>query len=294
MSSTPQPLPARGSFVPRFILPNELRMYDLPDANRQPAILTLIDAASVLIDVHCGRVDGTGQGSLVYSTYFERLLMQAVSRNIVRLTFKPLVAIPVSVQQQLMASANYIPPTPKGFPAEGKDLLFTNYFYTGFTPNTTPISGVPGSTISPIIGLSGRYSYGRRDNAGIYPDLNYGANILQVAAFFGGPPNWTNIDITQSDFDVQTGEIWIPAGLYLAQYKEIVANYSSGFHPLFMPAPIKRACAGLVKNYLARGGGVTALRSISLGGTANVSFTPDLIDTYIERLCDPFKTVMCY
>src|ERR1700756_5632481 len=153
MSSTPQVLPARGMFTPRFLLPNELTQYGLPDANKQPAILSLVDAASSLIDQHCGRTDGTGQGSLVYSTYFERLLMQAVNRNIVRLSFKPLVALSPNVINLLTASANSIPTVPASQRqlAGATSLQNTNYFWTGCIPNTISISNVPGSTISPII-----------------------------------------------------------------------------------------------------------------------------------------------
>lgn len=294
MSSTP--LPLRGPFTPRFILVNELTQYGLPDANRQPAILTLVDAASSLIDVHCGRIDGTGQGSLVYTTYMERLLMQAINRNIVRLTFKPLTVISASTVNLLTASANFIPTNPQNNQkvTGAQSLLYTNSFWTGCVPNTIPVVGVPGSTISPILGCSGRYSYGRRGAQQIYPDLNYGANLLMVASFFGGPPSWTPVDLTMSDFDTSTGEIWVPAGLYLSQYTEIVVQYNSGYDPLNMPRAIKQACAALVRNFLSRGGGTTGLRGITTAGTANVSFTPDLIDSTIASWLDPYKTTMCY
>jgi hypothetical protein len=296
MSSTPLPIPARGPFKPRYILPGEMTMFGLPDSNRQPAILTLVDAASSLIDVFCGRIDGTGQGSLVYTTYTERLLMQAINRNIVRLTFKPLVAISASTVNLYSASANNLPINPQNNNkiAGAQQNLFTNYWYTGCQPNTTNITGVPGSTISPIIGCSGRYSYGRRGAQQIYPDLNYGANILQIAAFFGGPPTWQTVDLTMSDFDVSTGEIWIPAGLYLGQYTELVVVYNSGFDPLYIPAAIKQACAALVRNFLSRGGGTTGLKAITTAGTANVSFTNALIDPTIASWLDPYKCVMAY
>lgn len=292
MSSSPLPIPARGPFAPRYILPNELTQFGLPDANRQPSILTLVDAASALIDAHCGRVDGTGAGSLVYTTYTERLLMQAVNRNIVRLSFKPLVAISQNTINLLQASANNIPQTPKNTKlASTSPLMFTNYFYTGCQASTTAVTNVPGSTISPIIGVSGRYAYGRRGAQQIY---DYGANILQIAAYFGGPPVWQPVNMQLSDFDISTGEIWIPAGLYLANFTEIVAVYNSGYDPLNMPAAIKQAAAMLIRNFLSRGGGTTGLRSIITGGTANITFTPDLIDTTIERMLDAYKVVMAY
>jgi len=285
------PFPVRGIFTPRFILPQEMTRYGLPDANRQPTILSLVDAASSLIDVHCGRVDGFGQGSLVWSTYMERLLMQARGRNIVRVNFKPMATVTADVQQLLVASANYLPASAS---RANSSLLNTNYFWTGVQPNTAAINGVPGSTISPIIGCSGRYGYPRRSDWAIYPDLNYGMNVLMIASFFGGPPNWAPINLGMSDFASDTGEIWVPAGLYMGQYTEIVIVYNSGYDPLNLPPAIKQACAMLVRNFLSRGGGTTGLRSITAAGTANVSFAPDLIDTTIDRMLDPYKTVLGY
>lgn len=291
MSSAPFPL--RGIFQPRFILPNELSQWGLPDANKQPAILSFVDAASSLIDQHCGRTDGTGQGSLVYSTYFERLLLQARNRNILRATFKPLVAVGANVVNNLQASANALPVTPAGKPL-GNTLLGTNYFWTGCQANTIPVTNVPGSTVSPIIGASGRYGYPRRSDAATSPDPNYGMNMLQVASFFGGPPGFVTIDATKIDFDVSTGEMWIPAGLYMSSYTEIVIAYNSGYDPLNMPRPIKQATVMLIRNFLSRGGGTTGLRSINTAGIANVNFSPELIDITIERMLDPFKNIVAY
>lgn len=298
MSSSPTVYPLRGIFQPRFILPNELSLFALPDANRQPAILSLVDAASELIDVYCGRVDGTGQGSLVYTTYIERLLLQARNRNILRVSFKPMVALSQNYINLVTASANNVPLNKQGQPLE-YTLLTTNYYWNGAQAANTPLntmgaSPVPGSTLSPILGCSGRYGYARRSEFAIYPDLNYGMNLLQVASFFGGPPNFTAIPVASIDFDVASGEIWVPAGIYLSQYTEIVIIYTSGYDPLNMPRAIKHACAALVRNYLSRGGGVTGLRSIQTGGAVNVSFSQDLIDTTIERMLDPYKNVIAY
>lgn len=294
MSTTP--FPARGMFTPRFILPHETAQYGLPDANKQANVLSLVDAASSLIDVHCGRIDGTGSGSLVYSTYMERLLMQARNRNLNRVSFKPMVGITPTTVSNLQASANNTPSNAGALikVAAINSLMFTNYFWTGCQPNTIPVTNVPGFTLSPFLGASGRYGYSRRSESMIYPDLNYGINPLQVASFFGGPPSWTTIDPTMIDFDVQTGEIWIPAGLYLSQYTEVNVTYNSGYDPLNMPKAIKQAAAMLIRNFLSRGGGTTGLRSITAAGTANVSFTPDLIDTTIDRMLDPYKVVIAY
>ena len=299
MSTAGVQLPAKGAFRRYIILPNELTQYGLPDANRQNNMLSLVEAASVAIDAWCGRVDSEGNGSLVYSTYMERILMQARNRNIVRCSFKPLVAIPASVVNNLYASANTVPVNPATQQqiktVTSNPLLFTNYFYTGCQPNTIAVTNVPGSTLSPFIGISGRYGATiRRSEYMIYPDLNYGANPIMIASMFGGPPAWVDVNIGMTDFDPQTGEIWVPAGIWASQYTEIVVIYNSGFDPLNMPRPIKTATAMLIRNYLSRGGGTTGLRSISSAGTANISFTPDLIDEYIQNVLLPFQNIIAY
>lgn len=281
-------LPVRGPFVPRFILPNELSKYGLPDQSSQSNILSLVDSASSLIDQYCGRTDGTGQGSLVYSTYSERILMQSASRNIVRLSFKPLVGLDPTVVNNLQASANAPLTSPTGDP-----LLYTNYYWTGCLAS---IYQTPTVGLSPILGCSGRYGYARRNASQIYPDLAYGMNPLMVAAFFGGPPNWTGIDVTQIDVDLQTqsGEVWVPAGLYMSQYTEIMVTYNAGYDPLNMPPAIKQACASLVRNYLSRGGGTTGLKSMTAAGTVNVMFTEELIDPTVARMLAPYMNVIAY
>jgi hypothetical protein len=278
-------LPVRGPFQPRYILAQELALYGLPDPSQQQNILSLVDGASSLIDEYCGRTDGNGQGSLAYTTYMERILFQARGRNIVRVSFKPMVAVPASVVQTLTASANA--------PINTEDPLASeNYFWTGVQANT--ISGAPNSTLSPILGASGRYGYGRRSEFAIYPDLNYGMNALQLASFFGGPPAWTPIDVTQIDFAADTGEVWVPAGLYLSQYTEMIIVYNSGYHPLYMPKSIKQACAAIVRNMLARGGGTTGIKGINAAGSVNVQFTDAVIDQTVARWLDSYRNIIAY
>lgn len=281
--STPYVLPVPRPFRPRYIAPDELEVYGLPDTVTQPNILALVDAASIFIDEYCGRTDANGQGSLVYSTYEERILLQAVNRNIFRLTFKPLAVLPPSTQSLLVASAAQV---------QGNDPLESvNWYYTGFQANTVV---TPSTSVSPILGCSGRYGYPRRGAQAIYPDLNYGMNLLQVASFFGGPPQFTVIDPTAIDFDTGTGELWVPAGLYMSQYTEVVVAYNSGYDPTNMPRAIKQACVGLVKNFLARGGGTFGLKSISVPSSVNYTFTENDLDAITARYLEAYKTIIAY
>jgi hypothetical protein len=257
-----------GQFQPTYIFQDELAEFGLPDISDQPNIMSLVEAASSLIDEYCGRTDGDGNGSLVYTTYSQRMLLPE-GRNIFRTMFRPLVALSGTLAAQLASSGQ-------------------NY-YTGFTPNVASTS----AGLTPIVGCSGRYGYARRGSQQVYPDLNYGANILQIASFFGGPPQFTPIDLTLIDVDPITGEIWVPAGLYLSQYTEVFIQYNCGFNPTDMPKSIKHACAALAKNFLSRGGGTTGMKSFSVWRVSG-QFTDDMIDPTVERLLRPFATVLAY
>lgn len=277
-------------FQPRFILKEELLKFGLPTPDQQPDIVNLVERASTLIDEYCSRTDVNGNGSLVYTTYTERILIP-VGRNIFRLSFRPLTAVSQGTVAALAAS---------GSATDSDGNPMDNYFYTGVLPNqifnsTAPQAGglVPTTTLSPIISASGRYGYARRGQQQVYPDLNYAANVLQIASFFGGPPAWTAIDVGMIDYDPRTAELWVPAGLYLSQYSEVVCSYNSGFDPLNMPRNAKHACAALVRNLLSRGGGATGLKGFS-AGRVQAQFTDDLFDPTIAAQLQSLVTVRAY
>lgn len=280
--STPYILPQPRPFRPRYVQPDELQFYGLPSESVQPMILGLVDAASSYIDEYCGRTDGNGQGSLVFCTYQERILMQAAGRNIFRVSFKPMAVIPVIVQTQLIASAAMI--------QSKNPLMAVNWYYTGFQANTVV---KPDTSISAVISCSGRYGYPRRGTSPNYPDMNY-MNPLMISGFFGGPPAWSPVDVSSIDFDTATGEIWIPTGLYPNQFTEVVITYNAGFNPMAVPNAIKHACVGLVKNWLARGGGTFGLNSISAAGTVNYSFNVADVDPTIQRFLLNYCNIIAY
>jgi len=235
--------------------------------------MTLIDAASTLIDEDCGLTEVDGSGSLIYWTRTERLILPE-GRNVTRVSFRPMVAITPTVLATLAASGSN--------PDD-------NHYYTGFTANTI---SRPDGTLSPIISAKGRYGYRRRGEAPIYPDSTYGINPLQLASLFGGPPEFTPIDVQQIDFNALSGEIWVPAGLYLAQYSEIEVVYNSGFDPRTPPKAIKFVTAGLVKNMLMQGGGATGLKGYSGAGKMSMNFTESLIDPTLDGWLRNYRTVV--
>lgn len=264
-------------FIPQYLQESELIQFGLPPVIKQPDILNLVQLASVILDEECGRIDGDGNGSLVYTTYTERILFQTRNRNLIQLPMKPMVAIDGPTVANLQALA-----------ATG-----TNTVYTGVQANTL-ISGFTGS-LSALISASGRYGYGRQDASVGYPDLFANINPLNLITLFGGPAPFVPIDITQCDYDAKTGELWPPAGLQLQRYSEAILVWNAGFDPLNMPRTIKFVCAAIVKNALAKGDGTTAMMNFQLAKSgANATFYKTLIDPTLDRMLTPFRNVRAY
>jgi hypothetical protein len=261
------------------VLPSELTSYGLPSPVAQPDILNLIYLASSIIDEACGRIDGDGNGSLVFTTYTQRILMQTRNRNLALLPLKPIVPLTQDQIDNLAASGS------NGTP---------NYYLTGALQPSVFLN--PWGTLSGIVGASGRYGYTRQDMSIAYPDLFAFINPLNLVTMFGGPAPWVAVDVTNTDYDAKTGEVWIPAGLQLQRYSEILITYNSGYDPTCMPIGIKMACACLVKNAMAKGDGTTALTSMRLGRSgANMEFVPgSLIDPTVDALLTPYKVVRAY
>ena len=266
------------SLQPQYILESELSTYGMPTTREEPKIISYIQKASTLIDGYCGRIDADGWGSLVWTTYGERLYLPE-GRNITRITFKP----PVAVDQATFNS----------YGASGA-LSFGVYGVSGTTnllwPNTQLASDK--LRLSPFVAIAGRYGYGRRAQQQVYPDLNYGANILQIASYFGGPPQFTPVDVSQTDYEPLTGEIWIPAGLYLSAYTEIYVLYNAGFPPNKMPYAVKNACAMLVHNFLSTP--ATNLKGFGVGSSVHHEFTDRLVSPDIASMLSPFVNTIAY
>ena len=269
-----------GPFNPTYIFPAELQAFGLPTPAAQPDIMNLVQLSSSVIDEACGRIDGDGNGSLVFTTYTQRILMQTRNRNLALLPIKPIVALTPDVVAALTAQAS--------------GAVSGNYYLTGaLQPNT--FTG-PWGTLSGIVGASGRYGYTRQDMSVAYPDLFAFINPLNLVTMFGGPAPFVPIDITQTDYDNKTGEVWIPAGMQLQRYSEVLITYNSGYDPNSMPIGVKMACAALVKNAMARGDGTTGLTSMSLSRSgANFGFAPgSLIDPTVQGLLTPYVSVRAY
>lgn len=262
-------------FTSCYLFENELSQYGLPTPDRQDDIMNLVELASAIIDEACGRIDGDGNGSLAFTTYTSRILLQTRNRNLMVLPMRPVVGVPQSTVDELIASGGMV---------EGK-----NYYYSGVQANTITQRNL--GTLSGIISASGRYGYTRQDMSISYPDLFAFINPLNLVTMFGGPAPWVPMDISNTDYDNKTGELWIPAGLQLQRYSEVLISWNAGWDPRIIPRPVKLVCAAIVKNAMMRGG-ATALMSMNLGRAgANMSFGSDLLDPRLDQMLVPYKIV---
>lgn len=262
-------------FAPMYILPNELSTYGLPTIDVQLDILNLVQMASTIIDEACGRFDGDGAGSLVYTTYLQRILVPTKNRNLIQLPLKPLVGLDAGTVTALQAAASG---------ASG------NYAFTGVQASTYQMAN--GSGLSAIVGASGRYGYVRQDFSVGYPDLFAMINPLNLVTLFGGPAPWMPMDVANIDYDSKTGEAWFPVGLQLQRYSEVLVMYNSGWNPLAMPPTIKFVCASIVKNAMLRGDGTTGMMSMNISKAGvGTTFSPQLIDMTLDRYLTPYKNI---
>lgn len=257
------------SFTPMYLQPADYPNFGLP-----PNCGGLVRLASGLIDTECGAQDGDGNGSLVLTTYQERILIQGPITSQILLPMKPLKAVSVDTVAALVAA----------------DLVASGGMNTGVLANT--ITKADG-TLTPLLAASGRYIPTRR-NVGT---TNYRAEAnlspFDTLGVFGGAPNWFNIDVSFADFSPLTGEVWFPSTLYIYKFSEVIVTYNAGFDPRAIPNQLKLATAALVKNLMGMGAGTTGLTSFT-GAGITTKFNPNAVDDNIKSLLKGFYRVRAY
>jgi len=280
-----------GVFTPQYILPltnqaglyTEYQTYGLPQPNDQPDIQNLITLSSLMIDEYCGRTDGDGNGSLVFTTYMERFKSQSIRRNLFLIPKRPLVAVSPATLDQLAVL--------DGWPNYQSVTQASGSYYTGCLPS---INTLASGQSSAIISASGRYAYGRRSDYGGSDAMGSFYAPLTLVTLAGGPAPWTPLDMVNLDYDPQTGSTWFAAGSSILgyNYNEVVVQYISGYDPRYMPVQVKLACAAITKNLMAKGSGTTGMNTFTMGKSGiTATFSPDVIDSNVQRLLAAFVSI---
>lgn len=106
----------------------------------------------------------------------------------------------------------------------------------------------------------------------------------EVAAAFGLPGTWTNLNVADLDTTPDTGEIRLSINALSWSFSEIEIVYTAGLDPL--PSTVKVACAQLVKNAQA-----TPALNVRAGYMDRIRlqyFSDTLLDESVRALLAPY------
>jgi len=147
--------------------------------------------------------------------------------------------------------------------------------------NTVRLSYLPLTIVdpatTPIVAASARYGVSRRGDA-----MSDVAN--EIAQVFSLPGSWTALDPASIEYCSETGEITLPANALGLTFNELNVTYAAGFSDV--PAPVKFACAQIVRN--AQATPALNVRAGSLAGMHLEYFADTLIDENVRRLLAPY------
>lgn len=159
-------------------------------------------------------------------------------------------------------------------------------FETKQLPSNRPLMLLSKAPVLRLLHGQGRYGYSRRGGSNNYTLNEF--NLLAVMTQFGGPPVWENINIDFTDYNPQTCEVWIPAGIMLAYYSEVRMSYLAGYTYDNLPSIIKQATANIVNSQ------VTSplngnLKLIKAGDTQMERFLDTVLDTDTRLMLNAYR-----
>jgi hypothetical protein len=155
-----------------------------------------------------------------------------------------------------------------------------------YMPASRPITFLSRTPLMNVISGVGRYGYGRRGDHADYNMEQF--NLLAAVSKFGGPPVW---ELFQQNYptgwDVQTGQVWVPAGIMLAYYSEVKLRYVAGFAANAIPGPIKMAVVQLMAAMNANPG-LGAVKSLKAGDTSVAMFAASVLSDDTKAAIEPY------
>ena len=135
-----------------------------------------------------------------------------------------------------------------------------------YMPASRPLTFMSRTPLMNVVSGVGRYGYGRRGDHADYNMEQF--NLLAAVSKFGGPPVWELFQQGYpTDWDPETGQVWIPAGIMLAYYSEVKLRYVAGFPVGSVPASVKLATAQLIQAIIDNPG-LGAMKSRKAGDSS--------------------------
>jgi hypothetical protein len=137
---------------------------------------------------------------------------------------------------------------------------------------------VPQGAQTPFVLVRARHGLIRGPNA---------ASFAEMLMPFGGPSEWVNLDATQVEYDTNTGELWLPAGVFGVPYSEVELTYTAGYAA--PPEAVKLACAQIIRNVESHP--AANVQAAQLDRLQLEYFAGSLLDEDIRRLLAPYVAV---
>ncbi len=164
-------------------------------------------------------------------------------------------------------------------------VLVAQYTERSRLPDNAPITratftplAIPDGANSPFTLVRVRHGIPRGPNA---------QTLAAMVAPFGGPPVWVDLDPTKVDFNAVTGEVWLPASLFGANYTEVELTYTAGH--VQVPEVVKLACAQIIRNIESHP--AANVKTALLDRLQLEYFAGSLLDDDVRRLLAPFVAV---
>jgi hypothetical protein len=153
-------------------------------------------------------------------------------------------------------------------------------------PAKRPITRTSRTPVARVIAGFGRYGFQRRGDQAA--GIEFIPTLLPVVQGFGGPPLWVPFNVGDIDINMNTGEMWVPAGLLLAYYSDVRLRYVAGWSQANLPVDIKQACANIVRGMIDNP--LTGNIKTQKAGDAMLQrFSAESLDDDTKALLEPYR-----
>jgi hypothetical protein len=154
-------------------------------------------------------------------------------------------------------------------------------------PKNRSVVRLSRTPVAQIVAGYGKYGYGRRSDQ----VMGYNNGLLNITQAFGGPPQWSPFPVGQTDINMATGYVGIPAGLLLAYFSDVRLHYVAGWSQANLPTDIKQAVASLVRSVIDSPFAAN-VKMMKAGDATLERFTASSIDKDIQSLLTPYKALV--
>jgi hypothetical protein len=134
-----------------------------------------------------------------------------------------------------------------------------------------------GSATSPLVGV--RVRYGRPRRGELQDPM-----LAQIAWAFSIPGSWSDLDLTNVDVNLATGDVTFPINVLGMSYNEVEITYTAGL--AVIPPAVKIACAQIVKNGQATP--AMNVKGSKMDTLQMQYFAGSLVDANVQMMLAPY------